>query len=72
MSAYGSATRPEHLDEEPEDDFDETAPYACPRCDGSGELLVCIDDMCRGAGECMHGDGMIACPACQGTGEIQP
>jgi len=39
----------------------------CLRCDGSGFIVVCIDDMCRGAGECMHGpDGMAVCPDCQG------
>lgn len=32
------------------------------RCDGSGVIMVCCDDMCRGAGECIHGDGMKVCP----------
>ena len=38
----------------------------CNRCDGDGWIVVCIDDLCRGAGECMHGDGMALCPECQG------
>ena len=41
----------------------------CMNCDGKGEIMVCIDDMCIGSGECMHGDGMIICPACKGLGE---
>lgn len=45
--------------------------YICARCFGSGDFLVCIDDLCRGAGECMHGDGVIACPDCDGMGEVE-
>ena len=33
---------------------------ACEKCN-DGIIVVCIDDMCRGAGECMHGDGEILC-----------
>jgi len=32
------------------------------------EVVVCCDDLCVGAGQCMHGDGMAACPECNGTG----
>lgn len=33
------------------------------RCDGSGEYVICIDDMCHGSGECIHGDdGYALCP----------
>lgn len=38
----------------------------CPTCGGLG--VVCIDDMCRGAGECIHGDG--DCPTCGGDGLV--
>lgn len=54
------------------DDLDPFEPYdlyasdGCQRCGGEGFIVVCIDDMCRGAGECMHGDGEIACPDCGG------
>lgn len=41
-------------------------PIDC-RCDGSGWYVICIDDVCRGVGECIHGDGMAACP-CEGLG----
>jgi hypothetical protein len=42
----------------------------CPDCDGTGERLVCPDDLCRGAGRCMHGDGEVPCALCRGTGEV--
>jgi hypothetical protein len=42
----------------------------CPNCYGDGEILICPDDICRGAGYCMHGDGEIFCELCDGTGEI--
>lgn len=35
---------------------------SCNRCDDRGH--VCIDDMCRGSGECIHGDSV--CPKCHG------
>ncbi len=41
----------------------------CPRCDGAGTVLVCIDDLCNAQGTCMHGDGEAPCPECEGTGE---
>ena len=43
----------------------------CPGCDGSGEILVCVNDMCRGQGWCMHGDGDQLCPDCRGEGEFE-
>lgn len=39
----------------------------CARCGGSGSIIICPDDMCRGVGECMHGDGEIPCPECGGN-----
>jgi hypothetical protein len=35
---------------------------SCPRCGGIGH--ICIDDMCIGSGECIHGDS--DCPVCFG------
>ena len=49
------------------DDFDNEDygdKCGCETCGGQGWIVVCIDDMCRGAGECMHGDGEIPCPDC--------
>lgn len=40
----------------------------CDRCGGSGEILVCCDDICHGLGECIHGDGYAVCPDCKGRG----
>jgi hypothetical protein len=62
-----------HTPELPHDEPDAEREYSdefdgCSRCDGSGVILVCMDDMCHGAGECMHGDGEIACPQCGGEG----
>jgi hypothetical protein len=51
---------------EPEDD---EPSGGCYRCGGAGEINVCIDDLCRGADECFHGDGMAICPVCE-DGEI--
>lgn len=43
----------------------------CPTCGGEGFIVTCIDDMCRGAGECMHGDGEDVCPDCDGEGSVE-
>lgn len=42
----------------------------CPDCGGCGLILTCIDDICHGAGECIHGDGEDVCQTCEGEGEI--
>ena len=41
---------------------------SCFVCNGTGWAVVCIDDMCRDSGECMHGDGDVECGHCLGTG----
>ena len=43
----------------------------CSTCSGKGIVLVCVDDVCRGRGECIHGDGMGFCPDCGGDGWIE-
>ena len=62
MIMRGDFDEDEDPDFEPEWETDE----GCSRCGGQGFIVVCIDDMCRGAGECMHGDGEIVCPDCKG------
>jgi hypothetical protein len=52
------------FDEDEDPDFEPE--YGCNTCMGSGFIVVCINDMCRGAGECLHGDGEIVCPECNG------
>lgn len=44
----------------------------CVRCGGTGEIVTCIDDMCRNSDECFHRDGMATCPDCKGKGWIGP
>jgi hypothetical protein len=44
----------------------------CNRCGGDGGIITCLDDICRGQGWCMHGDGEQMCPECQGLGEVGP
>jgi hypothetical protein len=56
------------FDEDEQDDREDGYPYedGCNTCGGAGFIVVCIDDMCRGVGECMHGDGERPCPQCGG------
>lgn len=49
---------------EGEDDADQAG---CNTCGGHGYIITCCDDLCRGNGECMHGDGQRACPTCGGA-----
>jgi hypothetical protein len=37
----------------------------CYFCGGSGYVITCIDDMCHGMDECIHGDGESECPVCR-------
>ena len=53
-------------DEDPDFQPDDQEPY-CSHCDSTGFILVCPDDMCRGIGECIHGDGTVVCPDCKGA-----
>ena len=38
----------------------------CWRCGGAGFIVTCCDDICRGLGYCIHGDGETECPVCHG------
>lgn len=42
---------------------------ACCECSGSGWKVVCIDDMCHGEDECIHGDPPVPCRNCNPNGE---
>lgn len=33
---------------------------ACDKCN-DGIVVFCVDDMCRGLGRCIHGDGERVC-----------
>ena len=43
----------------------------CLRCGGSGLYSDCIDDLCHGNEECIHGDDPT-CRECGGEGEVPP
>lgn len=45
-------------------DDEEYQDEGCYLCGGAGEIVTCIDDICRNNGECIHGDGMSPCPNC--------
>lgn len=55
-----------------DDDYDYDENPWCHRCDGTGEIMICIDDMCHGQDYCIHGDGVIMCPTCKGSGDATP
>lgn len=44
----------------------------CIRCDGTGTIVSCMDDICHGLGYCIHGGGESICPDCKGKGWIGP
>lgn len=44
----------------PFEDYD-----SCWRCGGQGWVVRCVDDMCHGAGSCLHEDGNVQCPECE-------
>jgi len=39
---------------------------SCWNCNEDGMVVVCVDDLCRAAGHCMHGDGEVLCDVCGG------
>lgn len=40
----------------------------CPRCDGTGDRVECIDDLCHAQDRCLHGQN--TCKLCRGGGRI--
>ena len=57
---------------DPLDDDEEYDGDCCYNCGGFGWVITCIDDLCRGAGECMHGDGTSPCPVCNAKLQKDP
>jgi hypothetical protein len=49
------------FDNEPDDYYPDDDDGYCDECGGEGWILTCVDDMCHGAGYCIHGDGMEMC-----------
>ena len=58
----------ELFDELEFDDFDMGDREDCDYCRGEGVVVACIDDLCAGEEECIHGDGYGPCPECRGRG----
>lgn len=55
---------------EPEDfdEYDEPG-SGCYECGGRGYVVRCIDDMCHGQDECIHGDPPTPCRVCNPKGD---
>jgi len=49
---------------------DDLVAEGCYNCGGRHWLVTCIDDMCHGLGECVHGDDPTPCPVCNPNGDI--
>lgn len=47
-----------------------TEPY-CITCGGRRWRVTCIDDLCYGEEECIHGDPPTPCPDCNPKGELE-
>lgn len=41
----------------------------CYDCGGRGWKVVCIDDLCHGEDECIHGDPPVPCRTCNRKGQ---
>lgn len=53
-----------------DEDFDMGDREDCDYCRGEGVVVTCIDDLCAGEDECIHGDGYGPCPECRGRGFV--
>lgn len=53
------------------DEFDEEydGSNSCNECGGRGYVIRCIDDLCHGQDECIHGDPPTPCRTCNPKGE---
>jgi hypothetical protein len=41
----------------------------CSECGGRGYVVRCVDDLCHGQDECIHGDPPTPCSLCNPKGE---
>lgn len=51
-----------------EEDY-ESEDSGCYECGGRGYVVRCIDDLCHGQDECIHGDPPTPCFVCNREGE---
>jgi hypothetical protein len=56
---------PCHCYEEDDEDYG----GGCYQCGGRGYIVTCIDDLCHGQDECIHGDPPTPCPTCNPKGD---
>ncbi len=54
------------------EDYDDGGdpPYCCA-CNGRRWVVRCIDDLCYGQDECIHGDPPSPCWECNRNGELE-
>lgn len=52
-----------------DEDYENDAFRSCYRCGGRGYMVTCIDDLCHGQDECIHGDDPTPCPECNPKGD---
>jgi len=57
--------------DEIEDEFGDDGGGCC-NCGGRGWFVDCIDDLCHGQGECIHGDPPTPCRVCNRDGHRDP
>jgi hypothetical protein len=56
----------------PEDNDPELGPNpGCYECGGRGWVVRCIDDVCHGQDECIHGDPPEPCSTCNPKREYE-
>ncbi len=54
--------------EEEYDDYEPSDNSGCYECGGRGYVVRCIDDLCYGQDECIHGDPPKPCRVCNKDG----
>ena len=62
------STAPEWADDPYDEDYDESD-RGCWDCGGRGWKITCIDDLCHGEDECIHGDPPTRCWTCNKDGK---
>lgn len=54
-----------------DDDYEYLGERYCYECGGRGYVVRCIDDLCHGQDECIHGDPPTPCFVCNRDGEME-